>query len=922
MPERESHRTTVVHPGSGCGWATSDAGPAVGAYAPAMERRRRPTLVEREAVLAALHATHRVATAEGPGRLVLLTGEAGSGKTSVLHAFADAASAPASRVLWGACDSLHTARALGPLLDMAATEPELAAAVTEGASRAELFAAALAALAGTQGAPASTMVVEDAHWADEATLDLISFLGRRLDRARGLLVVTYRNDEVGALHPLRTVLGDLATTRPVRLHVEPLGVDGVAELVRRHATADRPAEVDPAALHRLTGGNAFFVTECLAAGADAVPATVSDAVLARRSTLSTPAREVLDSLCVIPDRVELGLAGALGAAGPALDECVAAGVLTHTEGCVHFRHELARRAVLATVAPSRLRSLHRQVLAHLETWRAVDPARLVHHAHGAGDDERVLRHAPAAADAAAAAGARRQAVAHLELAVGAAGGLDPGTRGELRVRLGMELALLAQLDASIAAFDAAVADFTAAGDSEAAALAMVRRSAPLSTAGREQESVRSCAAAIAALEPLGASAALAEAYAMRCSERMIARHLAEAEAWSARALAIARPLEADATVARTLIQGGVALWMAGDEAGLARIHEGIAIAERLGAAALVILGWSQIGSGGGEVRRYAEAVPALQICIDHAHAHEIPSNLLYATAWLARCRLEQGRWAAAEELATSVLRSARCEGISEITAATVVGRLRARRGDPDPWSPLDRALGLARTTGHLQRLWPVAAARAEAAWLEGDPGRELDVVAEVLELAERLGYAWARDELRFWSTSGRSTAGGAAAPGHDRHPATTTPWAVHLSAGPAAAAAAWRTVGCPFEAALCLAHADDAGLLREAHERFLVLGSRPAARRVDALLRDRVGRGRRGANRSTRANPLGLTPRELDVLRLVAGGRSNRQIAEQLCISPKTADHHVSNLLTKLGAHSRAEAVAVAAAAGVVFVPR
>ncbi len=291
------------------------------------------TLLERETLQAQLHAQWDQATA-GSGRLVCVEGEAGIGKTSLLRAFAGSL-AGSARVFWGGCEALRTPRPLGALDDIAGQSGgELQALLSRGADRHRVFVAFMDLLAERP----TLVVLEDLHWADEATLDLLRYVGRRVMRTRSLLVASFRSDELVPAHPLRTVLGDLATTGVTRLVPAPLTLAAVHTLGLGHA-------VDLAELHRVTGGNPFFVTEVLAAGGQGMPCTVQDAVLARAARLSASARAVLDAAAVAGPRVEPWLLQALTAAeSTAIDECLATGVLRAEDGAYVFRHELARQA--------------------------------------------------------------------------------------------------------------------------------------------------------------------------------------------------------------------------------------------------------------------------------------------------------------------------------------------------------------------------------------------------------------------------------------------------------------------------------------------------------------------------------------------------------------------------------------------------
>jgi len=366
-------------------------------------------LLERAEQLDELAGHLQDVVQRGVGRIVLVSGEAGIGKTALLRSFSDGAER--ARILWGDCDPLFTPRPLGPLLDVAgATGGELEALVRDGALPHDV---ALALMRELGSARPTVLVLEDVHWADGATLDVLRVITRRLAGTRVLVLASYRDTEIGPRHPLRLVLGQLGDLARNRIGLRPLSPVAVAELAAGH-------DADPDALYSATGGNPFFVTEALAAGEERIPPTVRDAVLARAARLSPEARSLLEIVAVVPPQAELWLLEAL--AGPtltAVDECLGAGMLTRTNGAVVFRHELARLAVEESVAPDRELALHRAALQALQAPPdgSVDLARLAHHAESAGDAAAVVRIAPAAAERAAALGAHREAAAQFERAL-------------------------------------------------------------------------------------------------------------------------------------------------------------------------------------------------------------------------------------------------------------------------------------------------------------------------------------------------------------------------------------------------------------------------------------------------------------------------------------------------------------------------
>jgi DNA-binding CsgD family transcriptional regulator len=282
------------------------------------------------------------------------------------------------------------------------------------------------------------------------------------------------------------------------------------------------------------------------------------------------------------------------------------------------------------------------------------------------------------------------------------------------------------------------------------------------------------------------------------------------------------------------------------------------------------------------------------------------------TGWRARSELDQGRWDAAAAGASAVLAQPGVAPPSRITPLAVLGRLRARRGDPDPWTPLDEALELAQGTGELQRLAPAAGARAEARWLAGETEEIALETAAALALALEQHDRWTEGELYLW----RRRAGLVDEIELD---AIAEPFRLELDGAWEAAGDLWDAIGCPYEAALARGHAATQAAQRRGLAELQRLGAHPAARRVARALRARGVRDvRHGPRAATRDNPAGLTARELEVLALVAEGLRNAEIAGRLFVSEKTVGHHVSAILRKLGVSTRSQAGAEAARLGIV----
>lgn len=842
------------------------------------------------------------AAGAGRGRLVWIAGEAGAGKTALVRHFLVHA-ARGARMLIGACDPLSTPRPLGALLEMVETP---GAGFDEIAAESQGQGSLLRMLLGRLRAEAAPtlMVIEDAHWADGATLDLLRYLGRRIEDLRALLLVTYRDDEVGTRHPLRVVIGDLAT-RPAttRLTLPPL----TEAAVRRLAEG---SGLDARLLHQRTAGNPFFVTQVLATGGLQIPPTVRDAIAARAARLSPAGQDALGAMAVLGTQVEVEMLGKLTEAVATLvEEGTALGLLEDRGARVAFRHELVRETILEALPERRKRQWHTTILKALEEsgTDAEDSAVLAHHAEAAGDAQAVQRHAPAAARRAAALGSHREAAAQLARALRHSRHLPSVDRARLLEQYAEECVLLDRLDEAARANDEALRIRRQQGAAPEEVSGLSRASRILLLRGENEAAEEAAQAALDLAERLGDGRLLALAYQRKAHLRMLDRDPAAAS-WAERAVDLATRLGEDQIRIAALNTLGSALLVAGDDRGEDHLLASLELASRAGLDERAAAAYSNLGSALGEYYRLDAAERYLADGIALATERDLDGHRHYMEAWQAMLNLHQGRWPDAAAGAQRVPDDA--AAIARIAALVVLGRLRARRGDPEVWSALDAALELAQRTGTLQRLAPVRAARAEAAALAGDRGRSASEAGGAYDLAVRRRHPWFTGELAYWLWKA-----GQVAPAPEL---SARPYALQIEGAWQEASAAWRDLNCPYEAARAQAEGDDAGGLREALGIFDRLGARPAAAETARRLRQLGERGiRRGPRRTTRTNPAGLTNRELEVLRLICDGHSNAAIAARLALSARTVDHHVSAILAKLDARSRTQAIATAARLGI-----
>ncbi|MFL5840861.1 MAG: AAA family ATPase [Thermoleophilaceae bacterium] len=960
-----------------------------------------------------------VAAHESEPSIVLLAGEAGVGKTRLMREVEGRVRGQGALVLRGECIELSGgefpyAPVVGALRDagwgvlsdaveslapegraeLGRLVPEIGRWIEapreapQTAAQGRLFELLLAVLRRLGEDAPVLLVIEDAHWADTSTRDFVSFLARNISSERLAVVVTYRVDELGADHPLRSLLGELIRCGPVEtLTLERLGRDDVEQLLE-HVLGEVPPLALVDEVFTRSGGNPFFAEELVAAQAgddgQRLPASLRDALLLRVEALPDDSVELLKRLAVLGrpagDKL-LGLLAELDEArrSSALRAALTAHILSQRrpDETFDFRHALVREALSGELLPGERTALHRTIAETLARAEAGTAAELAHHWHAAGVLGAALGASIEAGLDAERVYASAEARRHFELAAALWEEVQPvaGAVSLDRVELLRHTAEAARLTGDWDAAATLCREALALVDPEAepvrAALLYERLGEYL--LWNDEAALACYSTALALLPPdcgrerariLGAKA-LALHFLLRWEESRECAEEALVEAQQ-----VGGRLEEG--YARNVL--GLALAFLGDPAqGEEHVREAKRIAEDLGGAEDVARAYAHLAE---ILRIRGRVADAFDLMVE---GEELAARMGMSSSFgramslnAAEDLIRVGRWDEAAERLRWTARLGLRPG-AELYQHSLEGRLAAARGDVDE---AIRHLGLARgmcdDQTPVEYVADVYAGFAELALWGRRPEEARDEVADgLVRIGERAEPLYS--PVLFWLGARAEADAAAAARARRRDgsadelrdaaerlagelerlvarysmresPAEASAYlslcraeVARASGGDAAqewatAAAAWERLGQAYPEAYARWREAEA-LLVASHDRAqataALAGAREAASRLGAgsLLDEIDALARAGrldvaapaevAAASAAPSEFGLTARELEVLQLIAEGCTNRQIAEGLFISEKTASVHVSHILAKLNAENRVQAAGIAHRVGI-----
>lgn len=853
-------------------------------------------LIEREGFVAFLQAKFEEIE-NGEGYCIFISGEAGMGKTSLVKAFCKA-HRDDSKIFQGACDALFTPRPLAPLYDILwqvnrETWPD-SHNIDE---RTELFSSFFRELKNLN--EKILIVFEDIHWADEATLDFIKFLSRRITQLPCLFILTYRDDGMFSHNAVRNMLGQLPADCFTRLPLTALSKNAVEKLAEKKGYNGEE-------VYSITGGNPFYVTEILSSYSVGVPDSIKDAILSAYNRTDEKAKQVWDLLSVIPSSFEVKYLEKFEPLfASAIESCLNQQILLIRDGFISFKHELFRRTIESSLSPIKRVALHRKILELLqesfEQQGAIE--RIIHHAKNANDYDTIVRYAPLAARQAASVGAHAEASRLYLSAIENYQGSDKNLLNQFYQDYAYECYLTNQLNEAITYTGKSIRIWEEKRDFERIGNCMRFMSRLYWLHGNRRSAQKFAEDAIEVFRQQPASPSKAMAYSNMAQLKLLSDEYDDCIIWGKKAIAMASELNDNEALCHALNNvGSVQMNLpASKQEGLELLNQSLDLAHKNAYHEHAARAYSNLAFNGLKAKDYAWTNEVLKEGIQYCEERDLDSwrsNMLTLKAALS---LETGNWKEAYEIADNQLKIESSSILVAIGSLIVLAKIKMRRGDGDVLPLLREAEKKAFETKELQSLIPSMIALLEYEWLTGDKVIETENLLYISGMVDKSIYSIEKSEFAYWLLKAR---GEILKISHvfEGYRTDSIPDAQK-------AALIWKKLQNPYAEAMLLFEGTEANK-REAIGIVQRLAANTACQKMKLLMRTSgIKSIPRGLRKSTQSNPALLTGRELDVLQLLKEGLQNKEIAGRLFISAKTVDHHISSILFKLDTNTRAKAV-------------
>jgi len=853
-------------------------------------------LVERDGFLASLDSKLKTVSG-GEGHTFFLSGVAGIGKTSLIKVFCKEL-INIYNIYTGTCDALFTPRPLAPLYDIAwQIRNDFWQDIGNMSDRAVLFAKFYHELA-NQIKP-SVIVFEDIHWADEATIDFIKFLARRITQLRCLFILSYRDDEIHSGHPLRNFSGQLPRDSFSRLELTHLSREAVKKMASEKG-------YDGEYVFKMTAGNPFYVNEILSSYNVEVPESIKDAILSAYHQSGEITKRVWEFLSVIPDGFELKyLAKYEPAYAQAIEDSLQKQILLIKGQLILFKHDLFRKAVEKSLSPLKRISLNERILElflkGFESNNQVE--RIVHHAKNANQYNIVVQYAPLAAAHAASVGAHIEAAKLYFTAIEYYQDTDKDILLRFYEEYAYECYLTNQIKEAIIYTTKSLHFFKEKNDPERIGNCLRFLSQLWFFEGKLKQAENFARQAIDVLENCPSSSAKALAYCTMSQLKIRSDEPGHCIFWGQKAIAMAKELNNDEILTYALNNVGfmqTRMYLS-KQKGISLLQKSLDIALRNSYEEHAARAYANLGHNELIVKEYDLARKTLEAGLKYCEERNLDSWTDYMLSSKARLLLETGYWDEAYQIADALLRNENQVPLVKIQVLVIIARIKMRFGQSDALPLLLEAKTKAFEAMEMQRIIPVVVALMEYEWITGTPLIENQELSDILARAEEIGDIHENNELAFWLLSTRNQ--------EWKLQLIQEGYNVSTDKFVVKSAAIWEALGCSYQQALVLFKG------REIQKRKAIsivqkLNANAVYQKMKFEMRaSGIKRIPRGVHKSTQSNPSLLTTREIDVLHLLKEGFQNKEIASKLFISAKTVEHHISSILFKLDVNSRSKAV-------------